>query len=47
MFWEAMLGMSQALQKKFLFFTTGSDRIPIGGMSEMQFKITKVDNIDM
>ena len=47
MFWEVILGMPQDLQKKVLFFTTGSDRIPIGGMSEMQFKITKVDNTDM
>lgn len=47
MFWEVVLGMPQDLQKKVLFFTTGSDRIPIGGMGEMQFKITKVDNIDM
>ena len=36
------------LKKKLLLFTTGSDRIPVGGMSEMQFKITKMDgaNVD-
>lgn len=30
------------MQRKFLFFCTGSDRIPIGGMKEMKFKITKI-----
>ena len=39
--------MSVDLQKKLLLFTTGSDRIPIGGMSEMQFKVTRVNNLDM
>ena len=35
------------LQKSFLLFTTGSDRIPVGGMSEMSFKITRVNNTEM
>ena len=39
--------MPQELQKRILLFCTGSDRVPIGGMSEMQFKITKVDNVNM
>lgn len=30
------------MKKKFLFFTTGSDRIPVGGISEMTFKITRL-----
>ena len=30
------------LQKKFLLFTTGSDRVPVGGMQEMTFKISKL-----
>ena len=33
---------SEELQKKFLLFTTGSDRVPVGGMGEMTFKITKM-----
>ena len=32
---------SQDLQKKFLLFTTGSDRVPVGGMGEMSLKISK------
>ena len=28
------------MQKRFLRFVTGSDRVPVGGMSEMSFKIT-------
>ena len=38
-----MLGdYSEELQKKFLLFTTGSDRVPVGGMGEMTFKITRL-----
>ncbi len=37
-----MESLSQDLQKKFLLFTTGSDRIPVGGVSEMSFKITRL-----
>ena len=33
---------SQDLQKKFLLFTTGSDRVPVGGMGEMSLKITRM-----
>ena len=32
--------MSLELQKRFLLFSTGSDRVPVGGMQEMTFKIT-------
>jgi len=39
--------MSTDLQKQVLLFTTGSDRIPVGGVAEMTFKITRVDNINM
>ena len=39
--------MPHDMKKHVLLFTTGSDRIPVGGMSEMQFKITRVDNINM
>ncbi|ESO93074.1 hypothetical protein LOTGIDRAFT_119782, partial [Lottia gigantea] len=46
-FWDVVTNMSVDYQKKFLLFTTGSDRIPIGGMSEMHFKITKVDGSEL
>ncbi|XKL59801.1 hypothetical protein PGB90_000817 [Kerria lacca] len=41
-FWEIIQSFPQELKKKFLFFTTGSDRIPVGGISEMTFKITRL-----
>ena len=47
MFWDVVKIMPLEMQKRFLLFTTGSDRIPIGGMAEMTFKITRVDNTDM
>ena len=37
-----LLHYSEMLQKKFLLFTTGSDRVPVGGMQEMTFKISKL-----
>ena len=46
-FWEVILNFNQTLQKQLLLFATGSDRIPVGGMAEMQFKITRVNNTDM
>ncbi|XP_064600121.1 probable E3 ubiquitin-protein ligase HECTD2 [Liolophura sinensis] len=46
-FWELVLSWSKSLQKRLLLFTTGSDRIPIGGMSEMSFKITKVEDTSL
>ncbi|KAG1677788.1 putative E3 ubiquitin-protein ligase HECTD2 [Nymphon striatum] len=30
------------LQRQFLMFTTGSDRVPVGGISEMNFKISSM-----
>lgn len=33
---------SDDLQKKFLRFTTGSDRVPVGGTGDMTIKITKL-----
>lgn len=38
-----MVGFNIQLKKKLLLFTTGSDRIPVGGMSEMKFKITRME----
>ncbi|PNF14691.1 putative E3 ubiquitin-protein ligase HECTD2 [Cryptotermes secundus] len=43
-FWEVLHSLSDELKKKFLLFATGSDRVPVGGMGEMTFKITKVTN---
>ncbi|KAK8397421.1 hypothetical protein O3P69_004868 [Scylla paramamosain] len=39
-FWEVVSEMPVGQQKLFLLFTTGSDRIPVGGMGEMMFKIS-------
>ncbi|XP_048746194.2 probable E3 ubiquitin-protein ligase HECTD2 isoform X2 [Ostrea edulis] len=46
-FWEVVLSLSNELQKRLLLFTTGSDRIPVGGMAEMTFKITRVGGTDL
>nr|CAD7266604.1 unnamed protein product [Timema shepardi] len=43
-FWEVLQSLSDELKKKFLLFATGSDRVPVGGMGEMTFKITRVTN---
>ncbi|CAH0391811.1 unnamed protein product [Bemisia tabaci] len=43
-FWKILDSLSTELKKKFLLFTTGSNRIPVGGMEEMTFKITKMIN---
>ncbi|XP_031557085.1 probable E3 ubiquitin-protein ligase HECTD2 [Actinia tenebrosa] len=45
-FWEIVLGFPTDLKKKTLLFVTGSDRIPIGGLAEMEFKICKMDTAD-
>ena len=41
-FWEVVQNFSTSQQKLLLHFTTGSDRIPIGGVSEMHFKISRL-----
>ncbi|KAK6635852.1 hypothetical protein RUM44_001106 [Polyplax serrata] len=43
-FWDVLQSLSDELKKKFLLFTTGSDRVPVGGMGEMTFKITRITN---
>ncbi|XP_063243529.1 probable E3 ubiquitin-protein ligase HECTD2 [Bacillus rossius redtenbacheri] len=43
-FWEVLQSLSEELKKKFLLFATGSDRVPVGGMGEMTFKITRITN---
>ncbi|XP_076981572.1 putative E3 ubiquitin-protein ligase HECTD2 isoform X3 [Tamandua tetradactyla] len=40
-FWDVVLGFPLDLQKKLLHFTTGSDRVPVGGMADLNFKISK------
>lgn len=35
------------MQKSLLLFATGSDRIPIGGMAEMTFKISRTEDADL
>ncbi|RWS05224.1 putative E3 ubiquitin-protein ligase HECTD2-like protein, partial [Dinothrombium tinctorium] len=39
-FWSIVKSFSAELQKQFLRFATGSDRVPVGGMGEMTFKIS-------
>ncbi|MBN3302772.1 HECD2 ligase, partial [Amia calva] len=42
-FWDVALGFPLELQKKLLHFATGSDRVPVGGMLDLNFKIAKND----
>lgn len=41
-FWQIVKEMPSDKQRRLLLFVTGSDRMPIGGLSEMTFKIAKV-----
>eukprot|EP01137_Pigoraptor_chileana_P003012 Opistho-2@42609 len=40
-FWEVVNAFPVEMKKKLLVFATGSDRVPVGGMAAMKFKITK------
>ena len=40
-FWQIVHTWSTEQQKKLLFFTTGTDRVPIGGLGKMTFVIAK------
>ncbi|KAL5967775.1 Ubiquitin-protein ligase E3A, partial [Taenia solium] len=40
-FWSVVHAMTEDEQRKLLQFTTGTDRIPVGGMSRMKFVIAK------
>uniref|UniRef100_A0A8D0C4R7 Probable E3 ubiquitin-protein ligase HECTD2 n=1 Tax=Salvator merianae TaxID=96440 RepID=A0A8D0C4R7_SALMN len=40
-FWEVVLEFPLDLQKKLLHFATGSDRVPVGGLADLNFKISK------
>uniref|UniRef100_A0A3B3ZTD6 HECT-type E3 ubiquitin transferase n=1 Tax=Periophthalmus magnuspinnatus TaxID=409849 RepID=A0A3B3ZTD6_9GOBI len=42
-FWDVVLAFPLELQKKLLHFTTGSDRVPVGGMAHLNFKVSKID----
>uniref|UniRef100_A0A673K4Y3 HECT-type E3 ubiquitin transferase n=1 Tax=Sinocyclocheilus rhinocerous TaxID=307959 RepID=A0A673K4Y3_9TELE len=42
-FWDVVLAFPLELQKKLLHFTTGSDRVPVCGMADLNFKISKID----
>uniref|UniRef100_A0A3Q2DD05 HECT-type E3 ubiquitin transferase n=1 Tax=Cyprinodon variegatus TaxID=28743 RepID=A0A3Q2DD05_CYPVA len=42
-FWDVVLSFPLELQKKLLHFATGSDRVPVGGMADLNFKISKID----
>lgn len=46
-FWDVVLSLPLQLQKLFLLFTTGSDRVPIGGMAEMTLKISRTEDTDL
>ncbi|CAF1079514.1 unnamed protein product [Rotaria sordida] len=43
-FWQVVEEMSSDKQRRLLLFVTGSDRMPIGGLSEMTFKIAKISS---
>ncbi|KZS07975.1 Uncharacterized protein APZ42_028367 [Daphnia magna] len=41
-FWDVLFELPPEMQKRFLRFVTGTDRVPVGGMAEMSFKITRL-----
>nr|CAH8850177.1 unnamed protein product [Trichobilharzia regenti] len=40
-FWSVVHSMTEGQQKQLLQFSTGSDRVPVGGMSKMKFTIAR------
>ena len=40
-FWRVVHAMSEEHKKALLFFTTGSDRVPIKGLGNLPFVISK------
>jgi ubiquitin-protein ligase E3 A len=40
-FWEVLRELSPEQKKKFLAFTTGSDRLPVKGVGNLSLIITK------
>ncbi|CAF5208708.1 unnamed protein product, partial [Rotaria magnacalcarata] len=43
-FWQVVEEMPSDKQRRLLLFVTGSDRMPIGGLTEMTFKIGKISS---
>lgn len=39
--WNVLEEFSEDMRKRFLLFTTGSDRIPVGGAVMMTFKVSR------
>ena len=46
-FWDVVLALPLEMHKRLLHFTTGSDRIPVGGMAEMSFKISYISDVSL
>jgi hypothetical protein len=40
-FWQVVHSFSENEKKRLLFFTTGTDRVPIGGLSKLNFVIAR------
>jgi ubiquitin-protein ligase E3 A len=40
-FWDAVLEFDDEKKKRLLFFATGTDRVPIGGLAKLTFVIAK------
>lgn len=40
-FWSILHELTKEDKKRFLFFTTGSDRIPVGGLSKIKLMIAR------
>lgn len=45
-FWNFMVRCDDDMKKKFIFFTTGSFRIPQGGFKSFKITIRRVDNVN-
>lgn len=41
LFWDVLHTLTEEQKKKFLFFTTGCDRAPIGGLGKLHLVITR------
>ena len=46
-FWEVLHGFDDGQKKKFLLFSTGSDRSPLRGLADLKFKIGRQANDDV
>eukprot|EP00042_Codosiga_hollandica_P052106 m.655503 g.655503 ORF g.655503 m.655503 type:complete len:577 (+) comp58421_c0_seq4:708-2438(+) len=40
-FWDVVIAFDEESKKKLLFFATGSDRVPVGGIEKIKFVIVK------